>query len=103
MACKAMSKHPVLDPKQTFLDLLRECRNSSGVSQVELARRLGWAQTDVSKVERGVRRLDVLELRVWVGALGHPLGAFVEELDRQLSTQNALAKKLAQSGPGKRP
>ncbi|MEO3715511.1 helix-turn-helix domain-containing protein [Roseateles flavus] len=98
-----MSKRPVFDPKQTFLDLLRECRNSSGVSQVELAKRMGWAQTDISKVERGVRRLDVLELRLWVASIGYPLGAFVDELDRRLSSQNALAKKWAPSRSNNQP
>lgn len=86
---RVMAKR-TLDPKQTFLDLLRETRLSAEVSQVDLATRLGWTQTDISKVERGVRRLDVLELRSWMLGLGVPVVKFVGELDRRLEAQAAL-------------
>ena len=48
---------------------------------MELARRLAWTQADVSKCETGVRRLDVIELRIWLKALGYELADFVRELD----------------------
>jgi transcriptional regulator with XRE-family HTH domain len=88
-----MSKRAVLDPKQTFLDLLRECREASGQSQEELASRIAWRQSDVSKVERGVRRIDVLELRLWLAALEQPFGTFVHELDRRLSARSELQSR----------
>ncbi len=66
---------------QQMLALLRAKRADAQVSQVELARRLAWTQADVSKCETGVRRLDVIELRIWLGAVGCELTDFVRELD----------------------
>lgn len=53
-----------------LLVLLREHRDGLGVSQVELARRLGTTQQYVSKVEAGQRRLDVREFYEWCEGLG---------------------------------
>jgi transcriptional regulator with XRE-family HTH domain len=66
---------------QQMLALLRAKRTDAQVSQVELARRLAWTQADVSKCETGVRRLDVIELRIWLKALGYELVDFVQMLD----------------------
>lgn len=49
---------------------LSEARRSSGITQAELARRLGRPQSYVSKYEHGERRLDVLEFMVITRALG---------------------------------
>lgn len=65
---------------QQMLVLLRAKRTASKVSQAELARRLNWTQADVSKCETGVRRLDVIELKLWLKALGLELTAFVSEM-----------------------
>lgn len=65
---------------QQMLKLLRAKRTSARVSQVELAQRLDWTQADVSKCEIGVRRLDVVELKLWVEALGGDLNGFIAEL-----------------------
>ncbi len=51
------------------------------MTQVELASRLDWEQTLVSRTERGARRLDVLELRRWLAALDIEVTAFIVELD----------------------
>ena len=67
-----------------FLDLLKHCREAQGVTQVELASRLDWEQTLVSRTERGARRLDVLELRRWLEALGIELAEFIAELEEIL-------------------
>ena len=56
----------------------------SGMDAVELARRLEWTQADVSKCETGVRRLDVIELRIWLKALGYELADFVQALDNSV-------------------
>ncbi len=65
---------------QHMLKLLREKRVHSEVSQAELAKRLEWTQAEVSKCETGVRRLDVIELKLWVEALDGDLSAFVQDL-----------------------
>jgi transcriptional regulator with XRE-family HTH domain len=54
---------------QLLLDLLKETRHRSCVTQVELAARLGNTQTFISKVERGERRLDAVEFVEYLEAL----------------------------------
>ncbi len=73
-----------------LLSLLLEARKGSAITQVELAHLLGVTQSEVSKVERGERLLDVLQLRAWVNALGLPISVFVEVLDERLDTHKSL-------------
>ena len=65
---------------QQMLKLLQARRAAAQISQAELARRLQWTQADISKCETGVRRLDVIELKLWLEALGSDLREFVGEL-----------------------
>lgn len=53
-----------------LIDLLRERREAIGISQGELADRLGWTQQKVSFIETGARRMDVLEYINLARALG---------------------------------
>ena len=54
-----------------FLAMLRKRRTDAKITQIALATALQMQQSDVSKVELGVRRLDVVELHGWVaGARG---------------------------------
>jgi len=69
---------------QCFLELLREARQQTGLTQVELAQLLGLPQSYVSKCESGERRLDLLEARAWILALGGSPAAFLEALDEAL-------------------
>jgi ribosome-binding protein aMBF1 (putative translation factor) len=73
-----------------FIAELRAARERAGMSQVEVAKEIGEDQTFVSKCERGVRRLDVVELKRWTEALGIGLVEFVEMLDRRLDASRAL-------------
>jgi transcriptional regulator with XRE-family HTH domain len=67
---------------RSFLTLLRDLREQAGVTQVELGERLGNTQTFVSKIERGERRLDVVEFAEICDALGaDPSTAFKQFLD----------------------
>ncbi len=65
--------------------MLRDARIAVGLTQVELASRLQIHQTEVSRVERGVRRLDLLETHDWLHALDVPLLDFLQELDARLN------------------
>lgn len=47
---------------QQFLKRLKAARQAAGLTQVEVARRLGHPQSWVSKCEAGERRVDVIEL-----------------------------------------
>ncbi|MBB5660369.1 helix-turn-helix domain-containing protein [Brevundimonas halotolerans] len=56
---------------QEFIGFIASARKAAGLTQVELAARLGRPQSFVSKVERGERRLDVIEFCLVAEALGH--------------------------------
>lgn len=64
---------------QLLVSMLRETRERDGVTQVELATGLGTTQTFISKVERGERRLDVVELIEVFEALGIKPDAWISE------------------------
>jgi transcriptional regulator with XRE-family HTH domain len=64
-----------------FCRLLRETRERAGLTQVELAEKIGETQSYVSKVERGERRLDLVQLQVFCRALKTSLCAFVAEFE----------------------
>ena len=69
---------------EIFLELLRRSRESVPLRQADLAMLLGRDQGTVSKVENGERRLDVVQLRDWLRALGVDFTEFMEELDGRL-------------------
>lgn len=57
---------------------LREARESAGLTQAEVAERLGLYASFVSKVEAGERRLDVIELAQFCKAYGVELVALLK-------------------------
>lgn len=61
-----------------FIERLRSARVSAGLSQAEAARRLGWAQSVVSKCEAGERRVDVVELAQLARVYGKRVEDFVD-------------------------
>lgn len=64
--------------------LLRQVRSEAGLTQAEVAERIGQGQSYVSKYEAGEQRLDLIELEAVCGAVGVSLTAFVE---RYLASQ----------------
>jgi len=68
-----------------FLKVLKKAREDAGLSQVQLARKIGETQTFVSKCERGERRIDVIELRTFCRAFGVTLKQFVSAVERAIS------------------
>ncbi len=76
----------------TFLDLFREARRRAGLTQVDVAERIGATQSFVSKCERGERRIDVVELRTFCRAFGVPVHDFVAELESTLTGRRHRAK-----------
>ena len=76
-----MPKSVFTDDYAVFVRHLREAREGAGLTQEQLAARLGLGQSFVSKVERGERRLDVVELGAVCAALGVSLVEFVSGLE----------------------
>jgi len=73
--------------------LLREQREAAGITQVELAERLGESQSFVSKVERGERRLDLVQLQQFCIAMGIELDGFVATFGQRVTDQKGLKSK----------
>lgn len=71
--------------------MLVRLRAEAGLDQTALADRLGITQSEVSKLERGERVLDVLWLRAWLRALGVEFARFAAALDHELDRFDALA------------
>ncbi|MEF2278751.1 helix-turn-helix transcriptional regulator [Deinococcus sp. YIM 134068] len=59
-------------------------RKSAGLTQAELAARLGKAQSFVSKYEVGERRLDVIEFVAVAGVLSQDPTHFLREIIERL-------------------
>jgi len=68
-------------PRQLrLIDLIVEQRQRAGLSQAQLADRLGRYQSVVSSIESGGRRVDVVELLDIAAAIGLDLHALIDEL-----------------------
>lgn len=59
-------------------------RRRAGLTQIDLAKRIGETQSFVSKCERGERKIDVIELRAFCAAFGISLKKFDRILERRL-------------------
>jgi transcriptional regulator with XRE-family HTH domain len=85
-----MSKKPFPPPYDILTDLLVAARRATGITQSELAERLSIGQSSVSKIERGVQRLDMVELHRWLSAIGgQSFTAFASSFDDRVRTQTA--------------
>ena len=69
---------------EALLQMLRAVREEAGLTQVELAAKLGQTQSFVSKIERGDRRLDIVQLRTVCQVFGLSLQAFVKRWEAEL-------------------
>lgn len=75
-----MAKSTHTEPYKILLGVLIETRERAGVTQTELARRIKRPQPYISMVERGERRIDVIQFY----AIMKALGADPEEVFREL-------------------
>lgn len=72
------------DEYSVLLRRLRELRTTAGMTQVDLSTALQRPQSYVSDVERGSRRMDLLQLRELCHACGRSLTEFVDEFEQEL-------------------
>ena len=66
---------------RALLAQLRKARLEVGMTQKQLAELLEASQDEISRCETGVRRIDVIELKMWVEALGLRLPEFLDTLE----------------------
>ncbi|WP_410574267.1 helix-turn-helix domain-containing protein [Amycolatopsis sp. cmx-4-61] len=72
----------VIDPEQARLGArLRQSREYLGLSQKFVADRTGIPRSAISDVERGVRKVDSLELKKFALVYTRPVGYFLDEND----------------------
>jgi transcriptional regulator with XRE-family HTH domain len=67
-----------------LLRRLRALRTAAGLTQAELSVALQRPQSYVSDVERGSRRMDLLQVKEFCNACGQSLTGFVDEFEREL-------------------
>jgi len=65
-----MAKSIFTSEHRDFIASLRDVRVAASITQAELSRRLGKNQSYISNIERGQRRLDVIEFSRIALALG---------------------------------
>ena len=79
-----MKKTGYDDAYSELREILVTARRSAGWSQEKLAAKLGRAQTFVSKIELGERRLDLIELLVWADLLDIDAHAVIDRLQKKV-------------------
>lgn len=62
-----------------MLKRLKRARQGAGLSQIDVAKALRWRQSAVSKMERGERRLDPIELQRLAKLYGTSVAAMLGE------------------------
>jgi len=76
---------------QIFRSLIVSAREKSGLTQVQIAERLGKPQSFISKYERGERRLDFPEFIELADVLGIDVADFVNRYQSAI-TQSTIQK-----------
>ncbi len=80
-----MSKSLYRQETMILLKLIKECRTEAGLTQVDFAKALDRPQSFVSDIERGSRRLDLIQLRDVCLILGLTLPEFIDRFERRIA------------------
>lgn len=65
--------------------LLKKIRTDAGLTQAKCAEAMGHPQSFISDVEKGIRRLDLVQLRDLCAVLSYDLVRFVGEYEEALA------------------
>lgn len=82
---------------------LRTARESAGITQIALSEALGKSQTFVSDVERGIRRLDLIELWDFCAALDLDLPKFVAAFQKDAASERRKQPKQVKPDGSSKP
>lgn len=80
-----MSKALHSEALKHFLQDLQAARVAQNISQVALGEKLNRTQSFISKVERGERRLDIVEFCEWALALGYEPTQLLSNLSKPMA------------------
>lgn len=86
-----MKKSLYTSENNILLSLLRNVRQDAGLTQVQMAAKLGVNQSWVSYYERGSRKLDMLQVRQICRAVDIPLSEFSAMLDKAIAEAEGSA------------
>lgn len=64
---------------ELFLTLLKDRRVNSGLTQADCSKALGRPQSFMSDIERGVRRLDIIQINDLCNVLGCDLVELIQD------------------------
>ena len=82
-----MTKSLHTDAYQRLPELLRQARQKAGLTQQEVAGRLNTHQSYIAKVEKGERRIDVVEFVQLVRTLGASSPALIKKIEAVVAAE----------------
>lgn len=87
-----MEKSVYRDENLVLLRLLKQCRVDAGLTQGQFAQALDRPQSFVSDIERGLRRLDLVQLRDICQILNIGLVEFVRRYESELAASKGMSQ-----------
>jgi transcriptional regulator with XRE-family HTH domain len=79
-----MPRDPFSDANEVLVATLIEARKAAGLTQVQFAESLAKPQSYVSKIERGERRVEIIEFISIARALGVSPGELLDRVAAQV-------------------
>jgi transcriptional regulator with XRE-family HTH domain len=86
----------------SVLKCLTDTRRAAGLTQIELAARMKRTQAWLSSVERGYRRMDLLQAHDFCSGCGVTMEQFGAMLDASIKVWRAKPKTVRSTKPRKR-
>ncbi len=96
-------KKPFPPPHDILVELLIEARKSVKLTQKDLAVLLAVGQSSISKVERGMQHIDMVELHRWLSAIGGPtLAEVARSFEERLEARTAAEARWKKAKQAKK-
>jgi transcriptional regulator with XRE-family HTH domain len=86
-----------------FLEALRTARERAGLTQGELAEKLGRSQSYITSIERATARADGVQTFDWLHACGSNLVEWAREIEAALATLHQPSVKKRAAKPKAKP